>query len=214
MFNTFPTPENFSVAMQIPARVLALDAPAPIARAFATRALAQSGLRGASVGVILGDNYFDAYALARVARAAQRDPATILARIELSRAFTCYQLHHRIATLNDTHLNRWRALYVTGLLDPFYDESVEYAEAAHLLQETLARLKHIAARGVPVLVTLSPSKLKTRAGLAQLAAQNVEAYWRIESPPIATQTEMTFARLKGTAHGTNAPDLDATHSRI
>lgn len=197
MFTRLPALENLRAltnsVLLAPARVVALDAPAPSARALVMRALAQTALRGASIGVVLGDNHFDAYALARFAQSAQIAPATFLARIELSRAFTCYQLHQRVVTLDETHLQHWRALFLTGFLDTFYDESVAHAEAARLVVETLTHLKTLAARGLPILVTLAPAKRQSRAGLTPLVAQNVDAYWRIEPPVVVTQTEMTFA---------------------
>src|SRR5512135_2453000 len=63
--------------------------------------------RGERVGVIAGDNRFDAYGLARLARAHHFDPARLLARIEMSRPFTCYQLHRRVVTLEEPKQGEW-----------------------------------------------------------------------------------------------------------
>jgi nucleotidyltransferase/DNA polymerase involved in DNA repair len=174
----------------IPARLVALDAPVSIAHALTTHSLLQRTLRNESIGLVVGDNHFDAYAIARAAIHQQMNPGNVLERIELSRAFTCHQLHRRILTLDDKRLKRWHALCIAGLLDTFYDESVSFDEAARLLQELLARLKHIASGGLPVLITLSPSKQLARMSLAKMIAQNVDAYWRIDRD---TPTQPTSA---------------------
>ncbi|HEX9077365.1 MAG TPA: hypothetical protein VF932_16370 [Anaerolineae bacterium] len=134
--------------------------------------------RGERVGVIAGDNRFDAYGLARLARAHRFDPARLLARVEMSRPFTCYQLHRRVVTLERRKPREWSALYVLGLLDSFFDEDVPYGEAARLLSETLAHLKQIAARGLPVLVTFAPPPAQSpRRPLAVSAVRSADAWW-------------------------------------
>jgi hypothetical protein len=192
---TQPIPNLFEHELLVPAQVVALDAPVSIAHALTTHSLLHHTLHNKSIGLIVGDNHFDAHAIARAAIHQQMNPGNVLERIELSRAFTCHQLHRRILTLEDKRLKRWHALYITGLLDTFYDESVSVDEAARLLQELLVWLKHISAGGVPVLITMSPSKQHTRMGLAKIVAQNVDAYWQLdrETPPQSASTHAQMA---------------------
>ncbi|CAG0947063.1 hypothetical protein ANRL1_03621 [Anaerolineae bacterium] len=194
---TQPIPNLVEHELLILAQIVALDAPASIAHALTTHSLLQRTLRNESIRLIIGDNHFDAYAIARAALHQQINPGTVLEQIELSRAFTCHQLHRRILTLDDKRLKRWHALYVTGLLDTFYDESISFDEAARLLQELLVRLKYVASGGLPVLITLSPSKQLARTSLAKMVAQNVDAYWRIDrdtlTQPTSTHSQMALA---------------------
>lgn len=111
--------------------------------------------RGERLALVVGDNHFDVYRLARLARAHGFDPAVVLARLELSRPFTCHQLHHRIVTLASQPTPPWQALYVIGLLDTFYDEDVRVPDAARLVQKTLTQLKTIAAHGLPILLSMA-----------------------------------------------------------
>jgi hypothetical protein len=141
------------------------------------QSLAAHAARGERLGVLIGHNRFDVYALARLAVEHSLDPRPILARIELSRAFTCHQLHRRILTLGVPHTNRWSALYVLGLLDTFYDEDVKHHEARRLLNESLQKLKEIAASGLPVLITVSAPKEPGREHFLEAVARQADLYW-------------------------------------
>ncbi len=158
------------------------------------RSLAAQAARGERVGVVVGHNRFDLYALARLAQSHGLDPRPLLARIELSRAFTCHQLHRRIMTL-DPAKRRWSALYVLGLLDTFYDEDVKGYEAARLLRESLARLRALSDEG-PVLVTVFAPKEPGREHFLELTAQAVDVYWEppreAQALPAAPQLALPF----------------------
>ena len=135
--------------------------------------------RGERLGVIVGDNRLDEYAMARLARGRGFDPSAVLAQIEFSRPFTCHQLHHCVLDLIDERIGVWRALYVLGLLDTFWDEDIHYAEARQLLGEILARLRRIAAQNRSVLVTLSlPPAETTRQDLITRVLNVADTYWQ------------------------------------
>ena len=141
-------------------------------------------------GVIIGDNRFDEFRLARLARAHQFDPAPLLQLIVFSRPFTCHQLHHCVVNLDATVTRGWSGLYLLGLLDTFWDEDIHYAEAARLLRDILARLNGLSENGLSVLVTLSPPPTKTNreAFIAQVL-DATDAYWMpspraLEAPAI------------------------------
>ena len=135
--------------------------------------------RGERLGVIVGDNRLNEYAMARLARARGFDPSAVLAQIEFSRPFTCHQLHHGVLDLVGERIGEWRALYVLGLLETFWDEDIRYAEATHLLGQVLARLSQIAAQNRSVLVTLSPPPAETtRLELIARVLDAADAYWQ------------------------------------
>ncbi len=163
--------------LSIPHQVIALSAPDASAHPLALTSLAARVERGELVGVLIGHNRFDLYSLMRWARQRKLNPQRLLAHVELSRAFTCHQLHRRLMTLDPGR--PWRALYVLGLLDTFYDEAVPYYEAAQLLRDCLVQLKQIARTGLPVLITLSLPKEPGREGLSGLVAHGVDEYWAL-----------------------------------
>jgi hypothetical protein len=163
--------------LSIPHQVIALAAPDNSAHPLALTSLAGRVERGELVGVLIGHNRFDLYSLMQWARQRKLNPQRLLAHVELSRAFTCHQLHRRLMTLDPGR--RWRALYVLGLLDTFYDESVSYHEAARLLNDCIVELKRIARAGLPVLITLSVPKEPGREDLIGLVAHGVDEYWAL-----------------------------------
>ena len=152
-------------------------APDSVIHPLVIQSLAQRAERDECVGVILGNNRFELYALLRLAHDHGFNAERVLAQIQISRAFTCHQLHHRVLTLDREPTQQWRALYVLGLLDTFYDESVPYHEAARLLNDTLTQLKQIARSGLPVLVTFSVPKKPGRENLAKAVARAADYYW-------------------------------------
>jgi hypothetical protein len=144
--------------------------------------------RGEPLALVVGDNRFDAYRLARLARARGLDPGVILSRLAVTRAFTCYQLHGCLADPKGFPHNRhfsgnWSsnpsglaALYVLGLLEMFYDEDLPELEARRLLLAGVTELKRIAEQGLPILITLS-RKSSARARFVEIVRQAVDVWW-------------------------------------
>lgn len=180
-----------------PARLVAVCGARAQIHPLVLQSLCVRAARGEQLALVVGDNHFDAYQLARLARARGFHPASVLARIALTRPFTCYQLHHSIAALDPkgfcnnvetmrrvTRQNtRGRcarvenpsgldagldALYVIGLLELFYDQDVREYEAQRLLLATLKELKRLAAKGLPVLVTFSRTRCAREAFMAMV----------------------------------------------
>lgn len=118
-----------------------------------------------------GANSFDAYFVARLARRWNHAPESILSRIQLSRAFTCYQLsesiarrlpmalvHPRQGTANTarTRLESRQcsaSVFCIGLLETFYDEDVPITDAVRLLKSVIASLTELARQGHTILIT-------------------------------------------------------------
>jgi hypothetical protein len=160
----------------LPSQVVAVAAPESFSHPLVIQSLAAHAARGERLGVLIGHNRFDVYVLSRLAVENGLDPRPILERIKLSRAFTCHQLHRRILTLRVPCTKRWSALYVLGLLDTFYDEDVKHHEAVRLLNESLAKLKEIAASGLPVLITVSAPKEPGRQHFLEVVAHQADLY--------------------------------------
>lgn len=163
--------------LPLPSKVAAVAAPESYSHPLVIQSLAAHAARGERLGVLIGHNRFDVYALSRLAMEHGLDPRPILERIELSRAFTCHQLHRRILTLGGAHTRRWSALYVLGLLDTFYDEDVKQYEARRLLNECLLKLRGIAGSGLPVLITVSGPQESGREHFLELVARQADMFW-------------------------------------
>jgi hypothetical protein len=163
--------------LPLPSQVAAVAARESYSHPLVIQSLATHAARGERLGVLVGHNRFDVYALSRLAIEHGLDPRPILERIELSRAFTCHQLHRRVLTLGAPQTGRWSALYVLGLLDTFYDEDVKQYEARRLLNECLMKLKEIAASGLPVLITVSAPQEPGREHFLEEVARQADMYW-------------------------------------
>ncbi len=144
---------------------------------------------GKAVYVVDGDNSFRSYRIARCAREFNLDPRLTLAHVQVSRAFTCYQLAELVERLNrradrvgadragaDRVGVNCAGIVCLGLLGTFYDEDVAWLEAQRLLQEVLAHLKALSEQWL-VLVTVRPppSKAQKRLGLIQALMQQADA---------------------------------------
>ena len=141
---------------------------------------------GSPLYVVDGDNSFRSYLIARYARLMRLDPRLALAQVQVSRAFTCYQLAAsverlggRMATADDVGADcvdvNCAGIVCLGLLGTFYDEDVAWSEAERLLQEVVAHLKSLAKRRL-VLVTVRPpsAKARNRLGLIQILMQQAD----------------------------------------
>ena len=150
--------------------------------------LAQLAGSGRPVYVVDGDNVFRSYHIARFARDLKLDPRLALAQVQVSRAFTCYQLveiierlSHRANTADGVGLN-CAGIVCLGLLGTLYDEDVKWPEAGRLLQEVIIHLKALAERG-PVIVTARPpaTRAQNRLGLLQVLMQQADVVRIVES---------------------------------
>ena len=151
--------------------------------------IAQLAGLGHSVYVVDGDNSFRAYLIARYARAMRLEPRLALAQVQVSRAFTCYQLAASVERLSrrvDTTDSA--GIVCLGLLGTFYDEDVTWSEAQRLLQEVMAHLKSLAKRRL-VLVTVRPPspRAHNRVGLIQTLMQQADV---VQVLPLAPRSQL------------------------
>jgi hypothetical protein len=142
-----------------PAGLAALYGPDCVPLALALTA--QIALRR-PVWVIDGGNRFDALWVAEYVASGGEAPEPVLARIHISRAFTCHQMAERVVTLPAPGSGAGAGeaiapLVVLHLLDTFYDENVPLAEARRLLNALWPVLRR-RSRCVPVAITLRPPR--------------------------------------------------------
>jgi hypothetical protein len=106
---------------------------------------------------LCGDNRFDPYAVARLARSQQKSPEEALERILVARAFTAYQLDeliHRLEPLK-TSEGAFGVVIVSGICTAFLDEDLTQTDAARLFYRSLWRLRGLSQEGLTLLLTQS-----------------------------------------------------------
>ncbi len=113
-----------ALSLPLSNRLLVLSAPHAAVR-WMLELAARLALSG-PLRVLDGGNRFNVYPVARTIRRYSAELTAALARIELVRAFTCYQL---AAMLQEMPADG-RPLLVLDMLATFYDESVNWMKAA------------------------------------------------------------------------------------
>ncbi len=121
-----------------------------LARPLISETAARLALRG-PVFILDGSNSVDAFAIARSLRRKQQDFYPALERIQVARAFTCYQMASLIRQTPGGSTPK----IILGLLNSFYDEDVRLADALRLFDQAEENLKRL-AQTAPILVTSRP----------------------------------------------------------
>lgn len=127
-----------------------LVAPPPLQRQAATAFLAEWAQTG-PVRVVDGGNRFDVLGLNRALRLRGAPFYSALQRVQVARAFTCYQM----AALLEGSTPAGIPALVLNLLATFHDENAPLPERLRLLTGCLQRLQ-AAARWAPVLLVVHP----------------------------------------------------------
>jgi hypothetical protein len=156
------------------------------------------------VWVVDGGNRFDALWVAEYIARSGKPPEPILARIHVSRAFTCHQMAERILTLpapgpdpgSETGAGEAAPLVVLHLLDTFYDENVPLAEARRLLGALWPALRR-RSRGAPVAITLHPPRSERVADRAHFYSEILRRADRRVGPELPGRTADPPLRLPG-----------------
>lgn len=182
-----------SSQLLIPSKLVAVAAPPAVTQTLVIHALAEHAVLGQQAGVIIGDNRFDDRALFQQVKALGYNPKLILDQIVLSRAEVCHKVQRRILTLEPENLKTWFALFVSGMLQSFYDESISFSEAQWLLRTSLVRLREIARTGLSVLITFTAPQIQGRERFLKLVSDAADLYWQYaasapslpEPPPLA-----------------------------
>jgi hypothetical protein len=133
-------------------------------------------------------NRFNVYILARKLYRLQRgDPRQLLARVYVSRAFTCYQV---TALLEQTAVSAQPTLLV-DLLDTFYDQSVPLGERRRLLDICLAHLQRLSQQAAVVASLRPPRPPQTDpSGLLDAVCAAADLVWYPEIPAEPVQLQL------------------------
>ena len=134
---TFPVPKRGKISLVV--------APRAVVPSLMSM-LATLALRGAVI-VVDGGNCFDAYTLARCLRRRTHRIQPALKAVQLSRAFTCYQM---VAMLAELPIDGTPVI-VLDMLATFLDENVHFSKRQRLLESSLNLLRRI-SEGAPVAV--------------------------------------------------------------
>ncbi len=117
-------------------------------RPLAAAAAAWGAARGAPVLLVDAANLADPYGLVREARTIGLAPREVLARVRVTRAFTCHQLVRLLREILPPFLSPGCLVLLLGPVSLFYDEQVPLPERRRLFQELtqlLGRIKSQAA---------------------------------------------------------------------
>ena len=136
--------------MPLPRSLLLVIAP-HAARPLMLELAARTALTGA-LRVLDGGNQFNVYPVAHEVRRYTADLYAALERIQVARAFTCYQM----AALLEQSGPQAQPTLVLDLLSTFYDEDVRIEEASQLLKGCLVELRRLAQAGPLVVSARQP----------------------------------------------------------
>ena len=129
-----------------------------------------------------GANRIDPLLIARLARQRGQQPSEFNRRIQVARAFTCFQLTELLARVPRA-LQEFPAnvLVVTALPDLYFDEDVREAEARISFEQALRKLRRLARQPLSVAVFSDATTFATprRRFFDQLTAC-ADQVWRFE----------------------------------
>ena len=128
-------------AVVSPARRVTLYGPG--ASLLGQRYAAETACYGKQVIFICGDNRFNPYAIARMARQLHHSREAALSRILVARAFTAYQFDELIRRLKPKEVTG--PVILSGICSAFLDEDIPINDAARLFYRTLWRLCELRA---------------------------------------------------------------------
>jgi hypothetical protein len=157
-----------------------------------------------AVWVLDGGNSFDAYFVARLARGWGMAPEVVLSWIQLSRAFTCYQMSELITRRLGAAIgpSANATIACLDLLGTFYVEDVALADAIRLVRTVAAHLGDLAKCGNHILITAREphAGLRERMVLLDLLKASAQQVERVDAPvttgtarAAATQRQLVFA---------------------
>ncbi len=159
---------------------------------------ARLALRG-SVRILDAGNQCNIYPIAQRLRQATHDVNAALQRIQIQRAFTCYQ----VATLLGEARPAATATLVLDFLSTFYDQDVKLPEATRLLRGCLTELLRL-AEGAPVLVSarVPLAACAERQPLLELLRAAAAQRWEMdEAQPVAGPPSLFLEAAEGKGKG-------------
>lgn len=157
-------------------KLILILAPPALGREIATIFIAQLALQG-PVRVLDGGNRFAAYPLARAVRRLTPNLDEVLGRVQVARAFTCYQMLALLDQTADTVV----PTLALELLATFLDESVPLIERRHLMRLAVDHLLRLRSQ-TPVAVTNPPLEAGQPKDLLDQLIEVADRIMRFEGP--------------------------------
>ena len=145
-------------ALLSPARRVTLYG--PHASSISLHYAAETACEKSPVVYICGDNRFNPYAIARLARQLHHRCEDVLNRVLVARAFTGFQFNELIQRLKPEEAAG--PVIVSGICSAFMDEDMSHNDAARLYYRVLWRLAELADRGMSFLLCESQEIAGTR----------------------------------------------------
>jgi hypothetical protein len=145
---------------------------------------ASLALRG-PLAVLDGGNCFNLYTVAQALRRGGADARQALGRIQVARAFTCYQMAALVcqALTNPAAPEPAAPLMVLDFLNTFQDENVALGERKRLLRSILPALRQ-RCQVAPILVSIRKETPEFMEILAETSDVLIgDDIWRAEAPP-------------------------------
>jgi hypothetical protein len=131
----------------------------------------------AAVRVLDGGNCFNAYTVARLLRSRASLVEPFLAKIQVARAFTCYQM---LALLADTPAGA-SPVVALDLPATFWDENVPPAERRSLFERSIAELRRLSAQAPVVASVHLPGQPRPDPlALLETLQASADQVWRYE----------------------------------
>lgn len=162
-----------------PERLHLLLAPRSFCRVMMTNLIARLALMD-TVRVLDGGNCFDLYGLARALRRQALASDFVLERIQVARAFTCYQT---VTLLEDTPVSPAPTL-ILELLSTFRDENISIAERKRLLGLCIPQL-HRLSRQASLAISIPSRSREQPEELLMMLKEAADQIWHFEqtAPP-------------------------------
>jgi hypothetical protein len=162
-----------------------IQAEPAVSREIMTIFTAQLALQG-PVRVLDGGNRFDAYPLARLIRRHTSELEETLQRIQVARAFTCYQMLALLAQTAEAPV----PTLVLDLLATFLDENVALLERRYLLRQVVDHLVRLRGQA-PIAISVSPLSPEQPRDLLEMLVEISDRILRYEKPlPPAEQLRL------------------------
>ena len=146
--------------------------------------------KGKDVIVLDGANRFNPYMVSSLARKTLISPERLLKRIQIARAFTCYQMATLMGERLPSLLREERAItppqnpwvILLGPITTFLDEDVSEREVRPLFEKSLRKVEGLAREGIPFFLFQSPIPLHSRrAYLMKRLLQFSYLVWRVDA---------------------------------
>jgi hypothetical protein len=145
--------------------------------------------KGKDVIVLDGANRFNPYTVSFFARKTSISPERLLKRIQIARAFTCYQMATLMGERLPSLFRQERAItppqnpwvILLGPVTTFLDEDVSEREVRPLFERSLRKVEGMAREGIPFFLFQPPIPSRSRrAYLMKRLFQFPYLVWRID----------------------------------